>query len=127
MDLDKFKILYDRFSKLPLDKREWESEEYNDYVTALNDSKECSDWFLKREMDKKGFDYSKFCCLEIAKHISDGISESGEIIYDNVDIILRKWDNGTFGIPIHDGGASMIEINYCPFCGCDLKNRLKSK
>ena len=30
MDLDKFKILYDRFSKLPLDKKEWESEEYNE-------------------------------------------------------------------------------------------------
>lgn len=121
MDLDKFKIFYDRFSNLPLDKDEFETEDYDDYVTALNDSKECSYWYLRKELDKKGFDYSGFCCLEIAKHISDGIEENGEIIYDNVDIILRKWDNGTIGIPIHDGGTSMIEINYCPFCGCDLK------
>ena len=117
MDLEKFKILYDKFSKLPLDKKEFETE---DYVTALNDSKECSDWYLSKELDKKGFDYSGFCCLESAKHISDGISESGELIYYNVDIILRKWDNGSIGIPIHDGGTSLIEINYCPFCGCDL-------
>jgi len=43
MDLDRFKILYNRFSKLPLDKEEWESDDYDDYVTTLNDSKECSD------------------------------------------------------------------------------------
>ena len=120
MDLEKFKLLYDKFSKLPLDKKEWDNEDYDDYVTALNDSKECTDWYLIQKMDKKGFDYSKFCCLEIAKHISDGFSESGEIIYDDVDIILRKLDNGTIGIPIHDGGTSMIEIRYCPFCGSKL-------
>ncbi len=72
-------------------------------------------------MDKKGFDYSGFCCLNIAKHISDGLSDKGEEIYDNVDIIMRKWDDGTFGIPIHDGGTSIIKINYCPFCGSELK------
>jgi hypothetical protein len=120
MDLERFKMLYGRFSKLPLDRSEWETKDYYDYNTALIESKECSDWYLMQEMDKKGFDYSKYCCLEIAKHISDGISENVEIIYDNVDIILRKWNNGTIGIPIHDGGSSMIEIKYCPFCGTKL-------
>lgn len=121
MDLVKFKILYNRFSKLPLDKEEWKSVDYDDYVTALNDSKECSDWFLTQEMDKKGFDYSGFCCVMIAKHISNGILENGEIDYDNVDIILTKWDSGEVGFPIHDGGSSMIKIKYCPFCGTKLK------
>ena len=74
-----------------------------------------------QEMDKKGFDYSRFCCLEIAKHISDRISDNGEIIYGNLDIILRKWNDGTIGIPIHDGGTSMIEISFCPFCGSNIK------
>lgn len=123
MDLGRFKILYNRFSKLPLDKEEWESDDYDDYVTALNDSKECSDWFLTKEMDKKGFDYSDFCCVKIAKHISDGILENGEIDYDNVDIIIAKWESGEIGIPIHDGGSSMIIINYCPFCGSKLKTQ----
>lgn len=117
MDLERFKILHKRFAKLPLDKKEWDTQEYDDYIIAINESKECSDWYLKSEMDKQRFDYSNFCCLELAKHISDGISDNGETIYDDVDIILRKWDDGTVGIPIHDGGESMIEINYCPFCG----------
>lgn len=120
MDLDRFKILYNRFSKLPLDKAEWETNDYDEYVTALNDCKNCSDWFLTQEMDKKGFDYSIFCCLKIAKHISDGFLENGEIDYDNFDIILRMWENGEIGIPIHDGGSSMIKITYCPFCGSKL-------
>lgn len=120
MDLEKFKILHKRFSKLPLDREEWETQDYDDYIIAINESKECSGWYLKYEMDRKGFDYSKYCCLDIAMHISDGISENGEIIYDNVDIIIREWDDGTIGIPIHDGGESMIEIKYCPFCGKKL-------
>lgn len=120
MDLERFKVLHKRFSNLPLDRSEWETKEYDDYNTAINESKECYDWYLKQEMKKQGFDYSKLCCLEIAKHISDGISQNGEIIYDDVDIILRMWDDGTIGIPIHDGGSSMIVIKNCPFCGTKL-------
>lgn len=26
------------------------------------------------------------------------------------------------GILIHDGGSSFIEINFCPWCGLDLKS-----
>jgi len=63
-------------------------------------------------MDKKGFDYSDFCCVKIAKHISDGISENGEIDYVNIDVIIRKWGNGEIGIPIHDGGSSLTIIKY---------------
>jgi hypothetical protein len=25
-----------------------------------------------------------------------------------------------FGIIVHDGGTSMVEINYCPWCGTKL-------
>ncbi|WP_373290132.1 DUF6980 family protein [Novosphingobium indicum] len=25
-----------------------------------------------------------------------------------------------YGIMIHDGGSSMIAIDYCPWCGCKL-------
>lgn len=120
MDFNKFKILYDRFSKFPLSKGDSDSQEYNDYIDAMSDSQECSDWYLKNELDKKHFDYSKFCCLSLAKHISDGFDKKEEQVYKNVDVILRKWDNGSIGIPIHDGGTSMIIINYCPFCGTKI-------
>jgi predicted RNA-binding Zn-ribbon protein involved in translation (DUF1610 family) len=27
---------------------------------------------------------------------------------------------GVYGLIIHDGGSSVIEINYCPWCGASL-------
>ncbi len=120
MDLETFIKSYERYSQLPLDRAVWDTDEYNDYINALNNSKECSNFYLRQEMEKKQFDYSKYCCLDIASHISDGVDKNGEIDYDNVDIILREWEDGTIGIPIHDGGASMIEIHFCPFCGKKL-------
>ena len=42
---------------------------------------------------------------------------------NDVDIIINKWSDGTYGIPIHDGGSSIIEIKYCPWCGETLKNK----
>jgi len=124
MDLDKFKTLYNRFSKFPLEKKEWESKDYGVYIKAINESRECSDWYLKQKMQKKGFDYSQFCCLRLANHISDGILGNGEIDYDNADIVIIKMDDGKIGLPIHDGGKSFITINYCPFCGSKLKTQL---
>ena len=56
----------------------------------------------------------------MATHVAEGIGKRGKIIYDDVDVIMRKWKDGTFGIPIHDGGSSVIKINYCPWCGKNL-------
>lgn len=38
---------------------------------------------------------------------------------DCPDIIMHKYESG-YGIPIHDGGDSYIEIFYCPWCGVEL-------
>lgn len=27
----------------------------------------------------------------------------------------------TYGLWVHDGGRSFIQINYCPWCGTDLR------
>lgn len=51
----------------------------------------------------------------------DSIDKSGEIKYGNVDVIMHKWVDGTYGIPIHDGGSSIIEIKFCPWCGNKIK------
>ena len=56
----------------------------------------------------------------MATQVSKGIGKKGEIIYDNVDVVMRKWEDGTFGIPIHDGGTSIIKIVFCPWCGQKL-------
>lgn len=36
------------------------------------------------------------------------------------DVVITRLSNGSHGLPIHDGGASFIEIEYCPWCGTPL-------
>ena len=120
MTFEEFKILHNRFSKLPLPKEVWQSSEYEQYAEHLTNNSEFYEWTLTEKFKKAQFDFSEFCCLKMADKIFDGIDKNGEIDYDNVDVIMRKWKNGTYGIPIHDGGSSIIEIDYCPWCGKKL-------
>jgi hypothetical protein len=62
-----------------------------------------------------------FCCEEMAGEVKKSIGSDGAIMYDNADVIINKWGNGIYGIPVHDGGTSVIEINHCPWCGKKLK------
>jgi hypothetical protein len=62
-----------------------------------------------------------FCCQQMADKIAESTDGDGAIKYNNADVIINKWGNGTYGIPIHDGGSSVIEITYCPWCGTKLK------
>jgi len=42
--------------------------------------------------------------------------------YDNCpDVLIHRLGDG-FGLHIKDGGISVIEINFCPWCGANLKN-----
>jgi hypothetical protein len=36
------------------------------------------------------------------------------------NIIFHSQTDGTYGIRIHDGGSSYIEIKHCPWCGAHL-------
>lgn len=33
------------------------------------------------------------------------------------EIILRRVESGAIGIVVHDGGTSVLEIKFCPWCG----------
>lgn len=75
---------------------------------------------LKRRIKKAGIDHKKYCCLQMAYYlIEDKVSKNNVVInYDS--IITHTSKRKEFGIPIHDGGNSFIQINYCPWCGKKL-------
>ncbi|WP_118976545.1 DUF6980 family protein [Taibaiella koreensis] len=118
MDLKTFKKLYKRFNQFPLSKQEWEAPEYEKYQEALHDDNDCGDWYLKQKIKEAGIHYKRFCCLSMAYRL---VEDKLRNIEGNVDRIMT-YNKGhkTFGIPIHDGGASYIKIAYCPWCGKDL-------
>ncbi|WP_276499830.1 DUF6980 family protein [Pontibacter litorisediminis] len=120
MELDRFKELHARFFGKELPEEVTATEEYEAYVDAIHEDEACYNWATAEKLETKGFDYEGYCCLMMADKVYQSLDEDGEIRYGDPDVIINKWDDGLYGIPIHDGGASMVVINYCPWCGGKL-------
>jgi len=118
MTLEEFKEFHIALEKSPL---LYQDSRYEAYIDLIYSSQELCNWVLQYDMEEKGFEYKEYCCLVMAKHVSDSLDENQEIQHDNHDVIMNKWKDGTFGIPIHDGGSSVVEINFCPWCGENIK------
>ncbi len=119
MDFERFKDLHTKYSG-----SEWnglDMSDFNEYSEAIQENEEFHDWALKTDLAKAGFNYSDYCCITMANQICLSYDENGEIDIDNHDVVMNKWSDGTFGIPIHDGGSSVIKVNFCPWCGSNLK------
>lgn len=57
-----------------------------------------------------------FCCGQMKEHIEHACDIHSEC----PDKLITITKNG-YGLIIHDGGESVITINYCPFCGSELR------
>ena len=60
------------------------------------------------------------CCEDMLRAVSSSCSEH-EDRFDCPDALanyLPKFDE--YGIIVHDGGPSVIEIRFCPWCGTRL-------
>ncbi|MEQ6124647.1 hypothetical protein AAON49_10630 [Pseudotenacibaculum sp. MALMAid0570] len=121
MTFEEFKKLYDKYNDFDYTKSKWNGEEHEAYVDAMYDNNEFYEWKLIQGFEKKKFPYKDFCCVTMAQRIHESLDDEGEIKHDDYDVVMNKWEDGTFGIPIHDGGTSVIEINFCPWCGTNLK------
>ena len=120
MDFESFKQLHFKFKEALENGKLLHEEDEDSYYEAMESNPEYSDWVLTQSLEEDGFDYSAFCCPTMAYHVSSSFDEQGEIKYEDVDVIINKWEDGTFGIPIHDGGPSVVKINFCPWCGSKL-------
>ncbi|WP_425499857.1 DUF6980 family protein [Cerasicoccus fimbriatus] len=65
------------------------------------------------------------CCDEMDAAVSHNCSEHPNP-YDCPDrTIIHLERQNAYGLIMHDGGSSYVEIAFCPFCGAQLpiKNR----
>ncbi|WP_396120279.1 DUF6980 family protein [Domibacillus indicus] len=61
-----------------------------------------------------------YCCEDMKYHASFKCNVH-ENPFDCPDqLVYCDKDGREFGIIIHDGGSSIIAIQYCPWCGSDL-------
>jgi hypothetical protein len=56
-----------------------------------------------------------YCCDDMKRHLTHKCEDHSK--YECPDHLIDRWDDGTTGIIVHDGGSSLIVINYCPWCG----------
>jgi len=57
-----------------------------------------------------------YCCDSIKYHLEQFFKKPNDV--DSIINYVARFDE--YGIPIRDGGASFIQINYCPWCGTKL-------
>ncbi|WP_018479867.1 DUF6980 family protein [Pontibacter roseus] len=120
MELERFKELHARFFGKELPEEVLASEEYEAYSEAIHEDEACYTWATAEKLKSKGFDYGNYCCLMLADKVYESLDEDGEIRYGNPEVVINKWDEGLYGIPVHNGSATMVVINYCPWCGTRL-------
>lgn len=118
MELEEFKEFHIKLRESP---QLYQDLRYDTYVDLIHEDKEFYNWVLQHDLEEKGFDYEDYCCLVLANHVSNSLDEDENIKNNDHDVIINKWKNGTFGIPIHDGGSSVVKINFCPWCGENIK------
>ncbi|MCP2045587.1 hypothetical protein [Pontibacter sp. HSC-36F09] len=120
MELERFKELHTRFFGKELPEEVLQSEEYEAYEAAIHENEACYNWAIVEKLRSKGFDSQNYCCLMMADKVYESLDSEGDIKYDDPEVIINKWDEGFYGIPVHNGSATMVVINYCPWCGTKL-------
>lgn len=57
------------------------------------------------------------CCEMMAYQLTQECDQHADPFDCPDHLVYRSADGGTFGLIVHDGGSSFIEIRYCPWCG----------
>jgi hypothetical protein len=70
---------------------------------------------------------STHCCDSMTYH-AEYICPDTDAIHDGdplgcPDRLAVRWSDGSYGLLIHDGGSSRIDISFCPWCGRGLPSR----
>jgi hypothetical protein len=64
---------------------------------------------------------SRHCCEDLREQVE----RTCHMHQDRADcpdcLIGYSADNDCYGILVHDGGSSMIAIDFCPWCGSKLE------
>jgi hypothetical protein len=59
---------------------------------------------------------TQYCCADL-ESFAELDCDFHQSKWECPDVLFHKFKNGKTGIIIHDGGESVIDIKYCPFCG----------
>jgi hypothetical protein len=63
-----------------------------------------------------------YCCQMMASNVESECDQHPDR-FDCPDALVHytaKWDS--FGLIVHDGGRSVIRMQFCPWCGAKLRD-----
>lgn len=60
-----------------------------------------------------------FCCAEMRDQVEASCPDHPDP-WDRADAVIVRLEDGSYGLPVHDGGSSWIAIGFCPWCGSRL-------
>lgn len=63
-----------------------------------------------------------YCCDEMEHQLRHECEGHRDLSDCPDSLIERRSESNWFGIRVHDGGSSGIEISYCPWCGSRLSS-----
>jgi len=118
MDCQDFRKLYERFTSPPLSCEVCDSAEYGEWNEHLNNCSSCGEWYLLRQVVGRGVNPADYPCIHVAYHCTRPCEIHSDA-WQCPDMTLVCTPSG-FGIPVRDGGTSVVRIQYCPWCGTKL-------
>jgi hypothetical protein len=65
---------------------------------------------------------TSFCCDDMSLQVEYRCPDHADP-QDCPDNLVIRWKDDSFGLPIHDGGSSSVDIRFCPWCGSPLSGR----
>lgn len=63
----------------------------------------------------------KPCCEKLRLQLNWTCTDHAEAS-DCPDALIGLFGAGRYGLYIHDGGSSLLEIHFCPWCGTRLSS-----
>ena len=94
-----------------------QSDEYEDWRNHLDSCAECTDWYMKKMLEQRNVDISEYPCVHVAYYST---SDCGHDDPWECDVVLIR-SAAQFGLPVRDGGRSVVRISHCPWCGTNVK------
>ena len=62
------------------------------------------------------------CCEMMSANVNVSCPQGHDVFECADNLIYYSARENRYGLLIHDGGASFVEIVWCPWCGSDLKS-----
>ena len=115
MDFENFKKLPDHVIYSLGEGIDISAEDFDLYIKTIDSDEIYTNWILKLSLEESNFDYGGYCCLKMAHRMLECWKMG-----DNPRVIVKRFENGSYGIPVYDGTSRSMKIAYCPWCGKEL-------